>query len=75
MQDTILMPHLTYAKLGAVELFGEVVTVADPHQSAPDIDDATNSQVAVLVVVLDSSGLLRQRGVTNLLNFHCLNFH
>lgn len=65
IQDPNLMPHLTYAKLSAVELFGEVVTVTDPHQSAPDIDDTANSQVAVHVVVLDSSSLLGQRGVTN----------
>ena len=49
---------LTYSILSLVVLLGELVTVAEEKLPPPDVDDSSNGEVTVMVVLsLNSSSL------------------
>ena len=45
------MAALTYAILGPVVLLGELVTVAEEKLPPPDVENSTNSEVTLVVVL------------------------
>ena len=49
---------LTYAILGPVVLFGELIAVTEEELPAPDVENSTNGEVTIMIVLsLNRSGL------------------